>query len=348
MVEGQVAAGYEAVRDAFDDVLRVQGGPGAAVAAWHDGRWVVDLVGGGWTPQSLVMPYSVSKPFAALPALVLVDRGALDLDAPMQRYWPEFAASATVRQVLSHQSGIIGLDRPAPTDVFYDWNDACVRLASQEPLWTPGTAHGECALFYGHLAGEPVHRVDGRPVGVFMREEVTDPLGIAFWFGLPAALHARAVDLVGFDAIPLSSDRSELCARAVGNPPGAFDPAVVNAPRWRSAEIPAVNGFGTARGIATMYVELVAGRIVSPGLLAEMATPQSTGVDRVFGHDGSWGLGVAVDGDGFGMGGTGGHYGGWSAVGGYAFAFVTGLMGGHDRGETIEAALRDVIGAPAL
>ena len=112
MVEGQVAPGFEPVRDAFDDVVRAQGGPGAAVAAWHDGRWVVDLVGGGWTHESLVMPYSVCKPFAALPALVLVDRGALDLDAPMQRYWPEFAASATVRQVLSHQSGIIGLDPP--------------------------------------------------------------------------------------------------------------------------------------------------------------------------------------------------------------------------------------------
>jgi CubicO group peptidase (beta-lactamase class C family) len=350
MVEGHVAAGFEPVRDVFADVVREQGGPGAGVAAWHDGRWVVDLAGGGWSHESLVMPYSVSKPFAALPALVLVDRGVLDLDAAMQRYWPEFTAAATLRQVLSHQSGIVGLDAPASTEVFYDWNDACARLASQEPLWMPGSAHGECALFYGHLVGEPVHRVDGRSPGTFLREEVTDPLGIAFWFGLPRREQHRAVALDGFEA-PASqrAGKPELYARAVDNPPGAFDPSVVNGARWRAAEIPAVNGFATARGIAQMYVDLVAGRILSSGLVREMTTAHSVGADRVFGQEVSWGLGVAVDAaDGFGMGGTGGHYGGWSAVGGYAMAFVTGLMGSHERADRVETALRQVIGAPPL
>ena len=358
MVDGLTAPGFDAVRDAFADVVAGQEGTGAAVAVWYDGQWVVDLYGGPadaaltrpWTSESIASPYSVSKPFAALPALVMVDRGLLDLDTPMQRYWPEFAAGATLRHVLSHQSGIVGIDEPAPTELFFDWNAACARLASQEPVWVPGTAHGECALFYGHLVGEPVHRVDGRPPGRFLREEVTDSLGIRFGFGLTGGEQRHAVDLTGLAAFENArlGDKPALYARATGNPPGAFDPEVVNGARWRAAEIPAVNGFGTARGIAQMYVDLVAGRIVSKELVQEMATPQCSGPDRVFGHQVSWGLGVAVDEDGFGMGGSGGHYGGWSAVGGYALGFVTGTMGSHERGEQVEAALREVIGAPPL
>jgi CubicO group peptidase (beta-lactamase class C family) len=356
--DGWTAPGFEPVRDVFADVVREQAGTGAAVAAWYDGRWVVDLWGGyadaartrPWSDDSVASPYSVSKPFAALPALVMADRGVLDLDAPMQRYWPEFTASTTLRQVLSHQSGIVGIDGPAATELFFDWNAACARLAAQEPLWVPGTAHGECALFYGHLVGEPVHRVDGRPLGRFLREELTDSLGIRFGFGLTPGEQRDAVDLTGFEAFEGArlADKPELYALATASPPGAFDPAVVNSPRWRGAAIPAVNGYGTARGIAQMYVDLLAGRIVSRELVQEMTTPQSTGVDRVFGHEGSWGLGVAVDEDGFGMGGSGGHYGGWSAVGGYALGFVTGTMGTHERVQRIEAALREAIGAPPL
>lgn len=349
MVTGNVADGFEPVRDAFAEVLREQGGPGAGVACWHDGRWVIDLVGGNWIAESMVMPYSVSKPFAALPALVLVDRDMLDLDAPMQRYWPEFTADATLRQALSHQSGIVGLDEPAPTDLFYDWDRACGMLAAQEPEWSPGSAFGECALFYGHLVGEPVRRVDGRSLGTFLREEVTAPLGIEFGFGLSDDKQRNVVDLHGLRAFANAlADKPELYRRAIGNPPGAFDDAVVNSSRFRSAEIPAINGHGTARGVARMYVDLMSGRILSAGLLAEMSSPQCNGVDQVMGSNVSWGFGVAVDDDGFGMGGTGGHYGGWSRVGGYAFAFVTSVMGTHDRGERIEAALREVIGAPPL
>lgn len=349
MITGTVADGFEPVRDALADVVASQSGYGAGLAVWHDGRCIVDLVGGDWTPESLVMPYSVSKPFAALPALVLVDRGLLDLDAPLRRYWPEFTADATLRQVLSHQSGIVGLVEPAPTEVLYDWGRACALLAQQSPAWTPGSGVGECALFYGHLVGEPVRRVDGRSLGAFLRDEVGLPRGIEFSFGLDSVGQQRAVELHGLgefaDAL---ADKPELYRVAIGNPPGAFDDAVINSARFRAAEVPAINGHGSARGIAQMYVELVAGRILSADLVSEMTSPQGSGTDQVMGHEASWGLGVAVDDDGFGMGGTGGHYGGWSRVGGYAFAFVTSVMGTHERGERIEAVLRDVIGAPPL
>src|SRR4051812_6185720 len=219
-----VAAGFEPVRDVLLDVVREQAGRGAAAAAWYDGRWVVDVVGGDWSADSVVMPYSVSKPFAALPALMLVDRGLLDLDSPLRRWWPELVADATLRQVLSHQSGIVGLDEPSATETFYDWSRACGLLAAQQSLWDPGSAHGECALFYGHLVGQPVRRVDGRSVGTFLREEITRPLGIRFGFGLSATEQRHVVDVHGVEAFADSlAGSSELYRRAMGNPPGALD-----------------------------------------------------------------------------------------------------------------------------
>ena len=118
---------------------------------------------------------------------MLVDRGQLELDAPVQRWWPQFKARADLRQLLSHQAGVVALDEPAPTEAFYDWDRLCSLLAAQEPAWEPGTAHGESALFYGHLVGELVRRAGGRGLGRFLREEVCGPLGLDFFFGLTAA-----------------------------------------------------------------------------------------------------------------------------------------------------------------
>jgi CubicO group peptidase (beta-lactamase class C family) len=358
-VQGRTAEGFEPVRQCFAEILGAQAGTGAAFAAWHDGRWVADLWGGyadlewrrAWQAGSLVQPYSVSKPFVAACALRLADAGRLDPDAPVQRYWPEFRARATVRQVLSHQAGVVMLDRPVPTEAFYDWDYLCGLLAEQEPAWEPGTAHGESALFYGHLVGELVRRVDGRTPGRFLREEICGPLGLDFAFGLSPAEQARAVDLAGLDdafRAATAEGRPGLYRLAVSNPPGAHDAEVVNSARWRAAEIPAINGHGTARAVAGFYQALSAGRVLSIGMLAEATTPQCTGPDRVFGGDSTWGLGFGIDGDGYGMGGTGGSYGGTSTAGGYTVGFVTGTVGGHDRAEALENALRGCLGVPPL
>lgn len=358
-VGGRVEPGFEPVREAFAEMLTAQAGPGAGLAAWSDGVWVVDLWGDTWDeahaassppafgPDTLVMPYSVTKPFAAVSLLVLVDRGLVDLDAPVQRYWPQLRAAATVREVLSHQAGLVALDQPAPTEVFYDWDRLCALLAEQEPSWPPGTRHGESALFYGHLLGEVVRRVDGRRPGAFLREEVCGPHGLDFHVGLGPAEQARAVDLVGLDdrfRAATRAGRAALYARAIGNPSGAQDPAVVNGRAWRAAEVPAVNGHGTARAVAGLYVALLAGGLLSGELLREATTAQCAGVDAVFGMPNAWGLGFGVDDTGFGMGGLGGSFGGASADGSYAFGFVTALMGDHARCELLENAVRECLG----
>jgi CubicO group peptidase (beta-lactamase class C family) len=189
---GSVAPPYSVVQEVFAEVLAGQPDTGASFAVWHDGEWVVDLWGGyadaahtrPWQRDTLVMPYSVTKPFAAVCVLTLADRGLVDLDAPMQRYWPDLRAATTVRDVLSHRAGVVILDEDAPEEAFYDWDLMCSLLERQEPSWAPGAAQGESALFYGHLLGQVVRAVDGRSLGRFLRDEICGPHELDFHIGL--------------------------------------------------------------------------------------------------------------------------------------------------------------------
>lgn len=364
-MDGTVAAGFELVADTFAAVLEEQSavndghGTGAALAVWHDGRWVLDVWGGWadvprtrrWERDTIAMPYSVTKPFAAVCALVLADRGRIDLDEPLTSYWPELTAATTMRQVLSHRSGIVVLDEDAPVEAFYDWDLMCGLLAGQQPAWEPGTAHGESALFYGHLIGEVVRRVDGRSLGDFLSEEVCGPLGLDFHIGVSENDLPRVADLTGYDEAFHRrgvEGRPDLFVRALSNPPGALDPQVVNSRPWRTVEIPAVNGHGTARAVAGLYVALQRGELLSAGMLAEATTVAAAGQDQVLGQENQWGLGFGLDPDGHGMGGVGGSFGWWSDVGRYAFGFVTGVIADHSRGDRLENALRAVLGLPPV
>ena len=357
-VHGSVAPRFSALREVMADVVAGQPGTGASFSVWHDDEWVVDLWGGfadvaqrrPWQHDTLVMPYSVTKPFTALCVLMLAERGLVDLDAPMQRYWPELRARATVRDVLAHRAGLVVLDDEAPEQAFYDWELMCSLLARQEPAWEPGSAQGESALFYGHLLGEVVRRVDGRTPGRFLRDEVCGPRGLDFHVGLGRAELVRVADLTGFDAGFRAAQEAspELYRRAIGNPPGARDPRVLNGERWRRAEIPAVNGHGTARAVAELYLALAHGGLLGPALLGETTSRRTPEADLVMGGVREWGLGVAVDDDGYGMGGVGGSFGWWSEAGQYAVGFLTGHIAGHDRADRLENAVREVIGLPAL
>ena len=364
-VRGTVAVGFEPVHDVFAAVVDEQAavndnhGTGAALAVWHEGEWVVDLWGGWadgrrtrrWERDTIAMPYSVTKPFAAMCALVLADRGRLDLDAPLSVYWPELTAATTMRQVLAHQAGLVVLDVEAPTQAFYDWDLMRGLLEQQEPTWQPGTAHGESALFYGHLVGEVVRRVDGRTLGQFLSEEVCAPLGLDFHVGLDDKDLPRVAELTGYDAAFYrrgAEGRPDLFIRAMSNPPGALEPLVANSRPWRTAEIPAVNGHGTARAVAGLYVALQRGELLSAQMLREATTVTASGPDLVLGDETQWGLGFALDPDGYGMGGVGGSFGWWSEVGRYAFGFVTGVIADHDRGGRLENALRSVLELPPV
>lgn len=356
---GTVSPEFAPVRDAFAEVVRTQPGTGAAVAVWRDGSWVVDLWGGTasadgtrqWEADSLAMTYSVCKPFVAVCALKLVARGQIDLDAPVQRYWPEFRAPATVREILSHQVGVVALEEPAPIELLYDWRATCDRLAATAPAWAPCSGLGECALFYGHLVGELVRRVDGRMPGAFLREEICDPRSLEIALGLTEDEQARAVELTGVDEEfrrRTSHGRPELFARAFANPPGVQEAAVVNGPAWRRAQVPAVNAHATARGVAGFYAALLQGRLLEPEVLAEATRVACSGPDLVLGSESTWGLGFALDDDGFGMGGVSGSLGWASVKGNYAIGFLTGSMNPEGGADAVEGALRHCLGLPPL
>jgi CubicO group peptidase (beta-lactamase class C family) len=293
LVDGHVADGFEAVREAFVDNLRHRGELGAAFAVTCDGEHVVDLWGGvadgatgrHWRQDTLQVIFSGTKGLVALCLLILVDRGELDMEAPVMRYWPEFGAHGKGRirvlDVVSHQAALPGIRVPLEHDEILDDRRMAALLAAQPTETDPRAASVYHPLTYGWLCGELVRRVDGRSVGRFFAEEVAEPLRLEIWIGLPSDLEPRVSQLAyapdwgrrdGFD--PDEIARDEFLSRVLDNPP-LFPPGRIpwNAAEWHGAEIPGAGGIATARSLARLYGCLAVGgeldgvRLLSDGTL---------------------------------------------------------------------------------
>jgi CubicO group peptidase (beta-lactamase class C family) len=313
-IHGEVAAGFEPVREAFAANFVQHGDIGAAVCVYRGGRPVVDLWGGvadgdsgrPWARDTLQLVYSATKGATATAVHLLVQRGVLDLDAPVAKYWPEFAANGKadipVRWLLAHQAGLVALDRPEPLSAALAWEPMVAALAAQRPLWTPGTAHGYHGRTWGWLVGEVIRRVSGRTPGRFFAEEIAAPLGLDFFIGLPSSERKRVSRMeykqpeVDLTTAPPESIPHELRDMvAAWRDPNSFsnrafavtDPADIdfNSPAVQAAELPASNGIGTARGLARMYAALIGDvdgvRLFAPGTLALATEEQVSGVDQV-------------------------------------------------------------------
>ncbi|MCX4986042.1 serine hydrolase [Streptomyces sp. NBC_00572] len=325
-IKGFCEPRFDAVREALaaslgkDDV-------GASAAVYVDGEPVVDIWGGyadadrsvSWERDTLTGVNSTTKNMTALCALILADRGRLDLSAPVAAYWPEFAAAGKenvlVRHVLSHTAGLPDLSRLTAVEELYDWESVTADLAAQAPEWEPGTAAGYHALTFGFLVGEIVRRITGRSLGEFFAEEVAGPLGADFHIGLSAEHDHRVAPL-----IPPLSLTDEYAASAPLGPDGArreHTGAVIqvkdtNSVAWRRAQIPAVNGFGNARSVARVQSVLanrgsVGGvRLLSPQGCEPAWQEVFCGDDRVLRTPMSWAVGFGRFGNTFGWGGWGG------------------------------------------
>nr|WSZ98577.1 beta-lactamase family protein [Streptomyces sp. NBC_00857]WSZ99970.1 beta-lactamase family protein [Streptomyces sp. NBC_00857] len=285
------------------------------------GSLVVDVGGvplvdiwGGWTDRQRTRPWqrdtltnvwSCTKTVTALAALLLVERGLLDVDAPVARYWPEFAAAGKedvrVRHVLSHTSGVPGWEQPITIEDVYDTRSAAARLAAQAPWWTPGTASGYHLLNYGHLVGELIRRVDGRALGRFVAEEIAGPLDADFHIGLPDTEVDRVADVVppqGTSLDPAAPDPDHIRLRTFTGP--WVDPRESLTPAWRRAEIGAANGHGNARSLARIQSAVACGgavdgvRLLSPETIALIFRPQSDGPDLVLGAHVRFGIGYGL------------------------------------------------------
>ena len=284
-VHGFVADKFSPVREAFEANFASGADVGASCCATLEGETVVDLWGGfadqaktrPWEKDTILTVYSTTKTMTALTALLLADRGELDFDAPVARYWPEFAANGKERtlvsHVMSHASGLSAWKEPVTAmEDLYNWEKMTSLLAAQAPLWEAGTASGYHSITFGFLVGEIVRRITGKSLGTVFREEIAEPLGADFHIGLPASADSRVAEIIPIaladnwrqdntGKFAFSEIQQLTFMNLPRDYPWAGSTAVANTRAWRAAEIPAVNGHGNARSIGEIHCILANGGI---------------------------------------------------------------------------------------
>ncbi|KNB54424.1 esterase [Streptomyces caatingaensis] len=365
-VHGTTATGWEPVRDAFAENFARRGERGAAVVVHHHGRKVVDLHAGTadvdgtapWTGRTAQIVRSATKGVAAAVPLLLHQRGLVDLDAPVGTYWPEFKAAGKervlVRHLLAHRAGVPVLDTPLTPAQAVDGVSGPRAVAAQAPAWEPGTDHGYHAQTYSWLLGELVLRITGRTLGEWTADEISGPLGLDLWIGLPAAERHRAGRIgdveppapAGAPGLRIRpkravadayADPSSLTRRAFA----AIDPAPdENDPAYRAAELPASAGIATAEALSRFYAALIGDvegggrRLFAPATLTLARTEESAGPDRVLVSTTRFGLGYMLHGPAspllgpgsFGHPGRGGCLAFADPESGVSFGYVTNGM----------------------
>jgi CubicO group peptidase (beta-lactamase class C family) len=333
-IHGTVAAGFEAVREEFAAAVADEGGSGAQLAAYVDGRAVVDLwAGAEMTGDAMTGVYSSTKGAATLVVALLVQDGVLELDEPVAGVWPEFAAAGkdgiTLRDVLSHRSGVIGVDGGLTAEELADDRVIARRLAGQRPYWRPGSAHGYGGFVSFAIVGEVVWRATGRSLQEIFEERVRAPFGLDVHLGLPEALEDRYREV-----LPGLADPEELAAfwanvpgphsitgigYGLNSTPPLDQVAFLNTRRVRALGQASAGGVGNARGLAGMYAAAVFGLdghapLLAPDTIGEFAMIHSTGGDLVTGPRGQYALGFQATGlrypclsaNAFGHGGSAG------------------------------------------
>lgn len=286
---------------------------GASVALTIEGQPLVDIWGGWsdldktrpWARDTITNVWSTTKTMTSLAALVLVDRGELDVDAPVAQYWPDFGAhgkaGVLVRHLMSHTSGVSAWAQPVQVEDIFDWEKSTKMLAAQVPWWEPGTASGYHALNQGHLVGEVIRRISGRSLGTFFAEEIARPLGADFSIGLDPKEFGRVSNVVPPPPLPIdmeSLDPDSAMFKTFTGP--AVDASIAWTEEWRRAEIGAANGHGNARSVARIQSVVANGgevdgvRLLSPATIERIFEEQSNGVDLVLGLPLRFGIGYGL------------------------------------------------------
>ncbi|MBU0809500.1 MAG: beta-lactamase family protein [Gammaproteobacteria bacterium] len=359
-IQGFFDLKFEALRDAFAALFDDPQERGMALCVQVGGETVVDLWAGvadkdgqqAWHSDTILNLFSCTKTFTAVTALQLVAEGKLELDAPVARYWPEFAAAGkdkiTLRHLLSHQAGLPALRQMLPAEALYDWQAMTTALAAEQPWWALGEGHGYAPITYGWLVGEVLRRVEGRGPGESIVARTATPLGLDFHVGLAdeefdrVATISRGKGNVGDAAAQrllktMMSKPAAMSTRAFTNPPSIM--TSTNKPEWRRMQQPAANGHGNARSLAGFYSGLLDGRLLESELLDELTREHAVGDDKTLLTRTRFGLGCMLDqpevanatyGMGpraFGHPGAGGSIGFADPERDVAFGFVTNNLG---------------------
>ena len=300
-IEGRLEPGFERVREAFAANFAENGEVGAAVSLYRDGEPVVDLWGGvadtqtgrPWQRDTIQIVFSATKGVTAIALHRLAQEGRVDLDAPVARYWPEFAARGKseirVREVLSHRAGLAAVDGDLSLDQVLAWDPVVEAIAAQKTQWEPGTAHGYHARSFGWILGELVRRITGVSFGQYFAREIATPLGLDFWVGLPASELERCARLIPPDegrSLAEMLGEDSLTARVLSGPSNLFRyDEMWDRPDVLAAELPSSNGVGDARSLARLYAatlgEVDGVRILDEAQVLDARRVQSEGRDKV-------------------------------------------------------------------
>ncbi|MBW2275508.1 MAG: beta-lactamase family protein [Deltaproteobacteria bacterium] len=371
-IHGRVEAGWEAVRAAFAENFEKHGDVGAACCVYREGRCVVDLWGGvadpasgrPWAEDDIQIVFSATKGATALCANMLVERGDLDLDAPVAHYWPEFAAQGKgeipVRWVLCHKAGLAAVDGDLTLEEVLAWDPVVAAIAAQAPNWKPGTKHGYHARSFGWITGEIIRRITGRSLGRFFADEVARPLGLSFWIGLPAAERGRCATLIpppeGSPSVAEILGSSSLTARVMGGPSELFAyDEMWNRDDVLAAEMPSSNGVADARALARMYAatigEIDGVCLLAPATVEAACVEQAEGPDAVILVPSRFGVGFTLPpmltpgcgAKSFGHPGAGGSLGFADPEAGIAFGYVMNQMRFDPSGDPRSAGLVEAV-----
>lgn len=376
-LDGSSDSAFSSVLDVFSQLLEDPEQRGASLCVQVAGETVLDVWGGVidrhgeqlWQHDTLVNIFSSGKPVAAVVLLQMVAEGRLQLDTPLQEYWPELAQQGqqhiTLRHVLSHQAGLPAILEPLAAEALYDWSQMLAALENTPPWWTPGQAHGYAPMTYGWLVGELIQRIDGCDPRTAIAKRIAEPLQLALHLGVSEQQLAQVGDVMRMKGAvvdtaamrlmqTIGSNPQSMSAKAFANPTSMM--TSTNKPEWRLMQQPAANMHATARGLAGFYTGLLQGQLLDEELLNAMLTEHSAGADLTLLTNTRFGLGCmleqadqlpasyALGPHSFGHPGAGGTLGCADPEREVSVAFVTNSLGASvlmdPRAQKINAALK--------
>jgi len=314
-INGTWAPQWQPVIDAFAANFN-EGEQGAGLALYHAGECVVNIWAGersnrlanianqAWDENSIVNIFSAGKGFVALCILQLVDEGKLNLDSPVADYWPEFAQNdktkITVRDVLSHRSGLSAFHQHIADDQIFNWNAMTAAAANETAWWEPKTGQGYSPFMYGWILGELIRRASGyASFNDYFQKKVATPLGVTCYFGVPDNALEFIADtaplkrnISGVPAVSNGADSVALGKLMKADPRGVTNRAfcnpislmtATNTQAWRQSQIPAANAHANAHAIAAIYGALANGKLLSKEILSLCSQEQTFSQDNVLG-----------------------------------------------------------------
>lgn len=311
-VKGFCDAKFQELRDLLQENVATGKECGACICVNINGRNVVDLWAGytdpdrtqPWQENTIVNMFSVSKTITSLAALMLADRGLLNVDDKVANHWPEFAQNGKqdieIRHILSHSSGVSGWEKPISLEDICSVEKSTALLAKQSPWWNPGTASGYHAFNQGHLVGEVIRRVTGKNLKRFIAEEIAEPLGADFQLGAIEQDWPRIATLLPpgtFDEMEVFPADSVAAKTRSGPTPKALFALTAE---WRRAEIGAANGHGNARGVCKILSAVSLGgevdgtTLLSPKTIDLIFREQTRGHDLVLAKPLRFGIGFGL------------------------------------------------------